>query len=156
MTTKIQSHGTGANVVAAPTATRRTAAPATPFKNVMNASAAAVVNGANHAVRRLPGGPILAAAMTPGAVAAPGGVSTSSLPAGTTPGSGVTAGAASGQPGAAGGTPIESVLSENANQNLYFLQLQEQISAESRAYSAASNILKARHDTVKNAIGNIR
>ena len=37
-----------------------------------------------------------------------------------------------------------------------YLELQERISAESRAYSALSNVLKARHDTVKNAIGNIR
>ena len=48
------------------------------------------------------------------------------------------------------------MLSHNADMNLYYLQLQEQISAESRAYSTMSNVLKARHDTVKNAIGNIR
>ena len=37
-----------------------------------------------------------------------------------------------------------------------YLQLQEQISAENRQFSTLSNVLKARHDTVKNAIGNIR
>jgi hypothetical protein len=51
---------------------------------------------------------------------------------------------------------IETALSQTANQNLYFLELQERMSAESRNYSAISNVLKARHDTVKNAIGNIR
>jgi hypothetical protein len=40
--------------------------------------------------------------------------------------------------------------------NLYFLRVQEAMAAENRAYSACSNVLKARHDTVKNAIGNIR
>lgn len=40
--------------------------------------------------------------------------------------------------------------------NLYYLELQEQISAENRAYTTLSNVMKARHDTVKNAIGNIR
>jgi len=30
------------------------------------------------------------------------------------------------------------------------------MSEESRSYSAISNVLKARHDTMKNAIGNIR
>jgi hypothetical protein len=39
---------------------------------------------------------------------------------------------------------------------MYYLKLQEQMSAESRSYSAISNVLKARHDTMKNAIGNIR
>ena len=51
---------------------------------------------------------------------------------------------------------IETALSQTANQNLYFLELQERMSAESRNYSTISNVLKARHDTVKNAIGNIR
>ena len=51
---------------------------------------------------------------------------------------------------------MEAVLANHADQNLHYLQLQERISAESRAYSTLSNILKARHDTIKNAIGNIR
>jgi hypothetical protein len=51
---------------------------------------------------------------------------------------------------------VEAALSDGANQNLFFIKLQERINAESRDYSAWSNILKARHDTVKNAIGNIR
>jgi hypothetical protein len=51
---------------------------------------------------------------------------------------------------------VENVLSEGADQNLYFLELQERISQENRTYSALSNVLKARHETVKNAISNIR
>ena len=71
-----------------------------------------------------------------------------------------------GSPSALGGGPsggvgagdpsMQQVLSQDADQNLYYLKLQEQISAESRGYSAVSNVLKARHDTMKNAIGNIR
>nr|PZN17589.1 MAG: hypothetical protein DIU78_24245 [Pseudomonadota bacterium] len=64
-----------------------------------------------------------------------------------------------GGPGPAGSTTapsIEGVLSQNVNQNLYFLELQERISQENRAYTTISNVLKARHETVKNAIGNIR
>lgn len=80
-------------------------------------------------------------------------------------GSGVATGAASstaeGSAGTAGvagagGGGVEDVLAQNADMNMYYLELQERISAESRAYSAMSNVLKARHDTVKNAIGNIR
>ena len=48
------------------------------------------------------------------------------------------------------------MMSQDADQNMYYLQLQEQMSQESRNYSAISNVLKARHDTMKNAIGNIR
>jgi hypothetical protein len=65
-------------------------------------------------------------------------------------GGGLSGSVGAGDPG------IQQVISEDADQNLYYLKLQEQISAESRGYSAVSNVLKARHDTMKNAIGNIR
>lgn len=40
--------------------------------------------------------------------------------------------------------------------NLQYLQLQNQMQNESRQYTAVSNILKTKHDTVKNSIANIR
>lgn len=40
--------------------------------------------------------------------------------------------------------------------NLQYLQLQEQMQNENRQYTAVSNILKTKHDTVKNSISNIR
>jgi hypothetical protein len=132
----------------------------------MNASSALIINGAEAAVTHLPGGGILAAAMRPvgsvggvGNVASgayalslsrpegPTGTATSGLTSGT---SGMTSPSGVGDPG------IEQVMSQDADQNLYYLKLQEQMSAESRSYSAISNVLKARHDTMKNAIGNIR
>jgi hypothetical protein len=64
-------------------------------------------------------------------------------------------GAAGSSPEGAGGS-VETMLQTSADMNLYYLQLQEAMSAENRVYSAQSNVLKARHDTVKNAIGNIR
>ena len=42
------------------------------------------------------------------------------------------------------------------NFNLQYLQLQSQMQNENRAYTAVSNIMKTKHDTVKNSIGNIR
>lgn len=136
-----------------PTAARTTAPPARPFQQVMRASADAIVNGAEAAVARLPGGAVLAAAMRPspdfaGTASSPVGPS-SSIDASAAPGVGVAA--AGGQP-----PSIERVLDQNADQNLYFLGLQERISQENRAFTAVSNVLKARHETVKNAIGNIR
>ncbi|MEZ4222439.1 MAG: hypothetical protein R3B13_15985 [Polyangiaceae bacterium] len=146
MTTRISSSGPSTGVAPTQTAARVTAPPARPFKQVMNAGAQAVLGGAETALRRFPGGPILAAA-----VRTPAGPSVSagtSRPEGATGTAGVEDGV--GQPG------VEDMLAHNADMNMYYLQLQEQISAESRAYSTMSNVLKARHDTVKNAIGNIR
>ena len=40
--------------------------------------------------------------------------------------------------------------------NLQYLQLQSQMQHENRAYTAVSNVMKTRHDTVKNSISNIR
>jgi hypothetical protein len=40
--------------------------------------------------------------------------------------------------------------------NLQYLQLQSQMQNENRSYTAVSNVLKTKHDTVKNSISNIR
>ena len=40
--------------------------------------------------------------------------------------------------------------------NLQYLQLQSQMQNENRLYTAISNIMKTKHDTVKNSISNIR
>jgi hypothetical protein len=160
MTTRIGTGGPGTGVSASASAARVTAPPGQPFKAMMNAGATAVLSGAEQAVTRLPGGPILAAALRPAASAghapfAAGGVAAT---AGSVApeGSAGTAGSGAPEGGAPADGGIESALSQSANQNLYFIEIQERISAESRSYSAISNVLKARHDTVKNAIGNIR
>lgn len=40
--------------------------------------------------------------------------------------------------------------------NLQYLQLQSQMQNDNRQYTAVSNILKTKHDTVKNSIDNVR
>lgn len=40
--------------------------------------------------------------------------------------------------------------------NLQYLQLQSQMQHENRSYTAISNIMKTKHETVKNSISNIR
>ena len=160
MTTRVGVGGPATGVYATATAARVTPEPARPFQQVMNAGSAAIVSGAEAAVTHLPGGGILAAAMRPGGGGGGGGsygLSTLNRPEGPT-GTATSAlgGGLNGMPGVAGSGGIEQVMSQDADQNLYYLKLQEQISAESRGYSAVSNVLKAKHDTMKNAIGNIR
>jgi hypothetical protein len=160
MTTRIGVGGPSTGVLATATAPRVTPAPARPFQQMMSASSVAIVNGAEVAMSHLPGGSILAAAMRPagnaGAFASatslsatgPTGTATGGL--GTSGIGGVTGSTGTGDPG------VQQMMSQDADQNMYYLQLQEQMSQESRSYSAISNVLKARHDTMKNAIGNIR
>jgi hypothetical protein len=156
MTTRIDPTGPSPALAAVATATRTTAQPTSPFHAMMNASAGAVVGGAEAAVRRLPGGAILAAALRPtsaSVLSQPGG-----FPATTPEGypAASPGGSVPGTTGAGGDPAIESMLDQNADKNLYYIALQERISAENRSYTAYSNVLRVRHDTMKNAIGNIR
>jgi len=165
MTTRVAVGGPPTSVYPTATAPRVTPEPARPFQQVMNASSAAIVSGAEAAVTHLPGGSILAAAMRPGGSgygpgfspgSAYGPAAASNRAEGPTGTATSALGSSVSSSGGAGDSSIQQVLSQDADQNLYYLKLQEQISAESRGYSAVSNVLKARHDTMKNAIGNIR
>jgi hypothetical protein len=131
-------------------------------------SARPVLKSAEAVASVLPGGPVIAAAVRAPANMLPssagGGAVGGGVPMVPRAGSAPSAPAASGSsggtpitPGASGeASSIDSVLADSQAFNLYYLELQEQISAENRQYSTMSNVLKARHDTVKNAIGNIR
>jgi hypothetical protein len=152
MTTRIESGGPATGISSTPTAPRVTPAPERPFKNVMAAGSYAVVRGAEAAVEKLPGGPILAAAFRPSHPSpASGGLAAASVSPEGSGGSAGPAGAATTSELGVGG-----MMDQHADLNMRYLALQEQINAESREYSAISNVLKARHDTIKNAIGNIR
>lgn len=164
-----------------PTSARPTPRSGVAFRDVVSRSAGSLVDQARTMMTRLPGGPVLAAAVrgapTTTALSAPvaapyvttaGGVrpnvvadgTPSSAASSTVPGSAHGATNAEGPGGApdlgSSAPGIEGTLQSSQDMNLYYLQLQEAMAAENRAYSASSNVLKARHDTVKNAIGNIR
>jgi hypothetical protein len=54
------------------------------------------------------------------------------------------------------GDDMSGALQQQADNSMHYLQLQQQIQEETRAFTTISNVLKARHDTVKNAINNVR
>lgn len=177
---------TRTDLATVPTSARVTPSDGVAFRDVVGRGAQVLAAEAQGAITRLPGGPLLAAAVRPaassvGGAALPASVSSGLVGGGSVGGAGsVAPGAPSGVgsgggaasslaatpaegPGAAGSTlpgaaatSVESQLAASQDMNLYYLQLQEAMSAENRSYSACSNVLKARHDTVKNAIGNIR
>lgn len=63
------------------------------------------------------------------------------------------------QAGGDGGSDVDAywrMQQESQEFNLQFLQLQEGLSQENRRFTALSNVLKARHDTTKAVIQNIR
>jgi hypothetical protein len=126
------------------------------FQQALSDSAHVVLGGLEAIAGAVPVGSVVTAAVrgATGASGAGGGVGGASG-ALTGSGSGAELAEAPASVGATSGS-VESALAQSADQNLYFLKLQEQLQSENRRYSALSNVLKARHETVKNAIGNIR
>jgi len=77
--------------------------------------------------------------------------------------SGVAPGAAGGPLGGGAATSENSTLNEVRDLqeqaqsfNLQYLALQEEVQQENRKFTTVSNVLKAKHETAKGAIGNIR
>jgi hypothetical protein len=168
------------DVVAAETAPRPTATPPrVQFSKVLASGAGALVSTAEAAMSQLPGAPLMAVAVRGGSVGVPAGpMGTESLPitvgspqspplalgpAGSAvavtglqpegPG-GSSAGIGAVPPGTSDGG-LQSSLSQAQEMNLYYLQIQEQVSAQDRTFTALSNVIKTEHDTAKSAIGNI-
>jgi hypothetical protein len=77
----------------------------------------------------------------PGGIASPGDVSL---------------GTGAGDSGGAGaGGALESSMAQAQAMNLYYLQVQEEVNAQNRTFTALSNVLEVEHNTAKSAIGNI-
>lgn len=148
------------DVTLTPTTPRVTPTPprATRFGEVLSAT---VVRSAESAMSKLPGSPMMAVAVRSAAGTGTMGLSMSGMASaqgpiattGASPSAAALSGAA-GVPAEGGG--LEASLQQSQDMNMYYLQIQEAMSAQNREYSAISNVLKAKHDTVKTAIGNIR
>lgn len=132
------------------------------FAEVLSRNAGALARSAEAAMRSLPGSPLLALAIRGvGGVGGPllsarNGPAPAAGASPEGPGGAGSAAGVGGVGGAAGESGIESSLAQSQEMNLYFLRIQEEMNSQNRTYSALSNVLKAQHDTVKNAISNIR
>jgi hypothetical protein len=149
------------------------------FGQVLAAGANGLVQGAELVAGNLPGSPIVAAALraggTPsladpfttrsgtiasGAAEGPTGVGVSGLASGSlaslTGALGTAAGSSAAGASAADPTgAIDSSLQQSAQMNLYYLQVQQEVDAQNRSFTALSNVLKTEHDSAKAAIQNV-
>jgi hypothetical protein len=167
---------TRSDVVAVTSEPRPTATPVrTSFSEVLARGAGSVVGGAESVATSLPGTSMMALAVRGGAA---GAVATPMTPLGAVGGIGGvgmlgSAGLAEG-PGAVTGTSFgaqfmasagaaasggdggaAASLQQSEQSNLYFLQLQQQVSQQSQTFETLSNVMKSESDTVKNAISNM-
>ena len=171
------------DIMIATTAARPTPKPPrVSFGEVLAAGAGVAVQGASTVLSALPGSPMSApgvrqaggaspmvqasggggfTAEGPGASVSSSGLTSMGLGTGTTgTGTGVSLGGVSvgsseSSSSSDSASSINAALQQSAQLNMYYLQLQQQEDAQNRQFTAESNIEKTRHDTAKNAIGNV-
>jgi hypothetical protein len=140
--------------------TPRPTAPRVPFSDVLAGGARSLVQGAQSTMQSLPGSPLMALAVRPGAVAvAPSALgATPEGPGGSTATYGTTTAGALGTTdgsGTASDQSMQATMAQDQQMNMYYLQIQEEVNAQNRTFSALSNVIEVEHNTAKTAIGNI-
>lgn len=130
--------------------TRQTTRPTPRFRDLLAGGVDLLMSGAEVATH-VAAAPILAATVhdaRASAVAALAG-----RPGGQLPAAGTAAGvpAAANEPAA-----LSNMLQDGQLSNTQLLVLQQQIQQENQQFSTLSNVMRARHDTAKAAVSNIR
>jgi len=100
----------------------------------------------NTSVTALAEGPSTAAvgmSLVNGGMTMPGGAATSTSPLGTSAAVGDSTGG------------IDASIQQSAQLSMYYLQVQQEVDAQNRSFTALSNVLKTQHDSAKAAIQNI-
>ena len=169
-------------VAVEPTRVRQTAPPESPFRDILLGGTTLLSRGAEVATHVL-AGPVMAAAVRNAGADAVRALATAPAPRGAAPSPGTSpVGAGSdvaglgnrgnapglGNGGNAAGLELGAtgdqvdmatmVAMQRESQafNLQLLALQEDVQQENRRFSTLSNVLRAKHDTAKAAVANIR
>jgi hypothetical protein len=130
-------------------------------RNGVATGAGAAAGAATVAAPFVPGGSVISAAVNGGAQAAGfggGGNAVNDIP-GNGPGVGGGAGGATASTGNAQQDMMNQTKQMQEMQmsfSMQYLSLQEKMQNENRQYTTVSNVLKTKHDTVKNSINNVR
>jgi len=152
----------------AATRTRQTERPPAPFRDVLAGGVSLLMSGAEVATHVV-AGPVMAAAVHDARLGAVGSISGSPGSFGASGSAFETAGIGSAGTGAAGlpsvgggtgasGTPtsVQSLMQDGQSSNMQMLALQQQIQDESQRFTTVSNVMRAKYDTAKAAVSNIR
>lgn len=103
------------------------------FRAMLHDGASVLLDGVESATSILPGGAVVSAAVQ---------------------GARETVAGSSGSSSSA--SSIESALDAQSDTQMQYIELQQRMQEENRRFTTLSNVLKARHETAKTAIGNIR
>jgi len=173
------STASGGDVVVEATRPRQTERPRSPFRDVLASGTVILARGAEVATS-VAAGPVMAAAVRETGLAAATAVAGGGTPGARAPGAmtgpsraATVAGTGASMTGAAGSSGVPaSLLSSGGDQsdlatmqsmqresqvfNMQLLELQEGVQQENRRFTTVSNVLRAKHDTAKAAVSNIR
>jgi len=138
---------------------RQTERPATPFRDVLAGGVSLLMSGAEVATHVV-AGPVMAAAVHDARIGATtavagGGANTAGL-TGSPGASGLTVTGSSGGASGTGVTDVQAMLQDGSSSNMQLLALQQQIQDESQQFTTVSNVMRAKYDTAKAAVSNIR
>jgi len=133
---------------------RQTDRPTTPFRDVLTGGVSLLMSGAEVATQVV-AGPVMAAAVHDARVGAVSAMSMSGSAAAAGAAGGPLA-ALSGQPGQSDMANVQAMMQDGQSSNMQLLALQQQIQDESQRFSTVSNVMRAKFDTAKAAISNIR
>jgi len=147
--------GTDSRLEIDATRSRQTEPPAAPFRSVLAGGVSLLMTGAEVATHVV-GGPVLAAAVHDARVGAANAIA--GTPGAGAPGGGAAAAiaAAAGGGGSPGMANMEAMMQQGQASNLQLLALQEQVQQENQRFTTVSNVMRAKHDTAKAAVSNIR
>jgi hypothetical protein len=138
------------------TRSRQTERPAAPFRSVLAGGVSLLMTGAEVATHVV-AGPVLAAAVHDARVGASSAIAGGAMPGGPvgpgSPPAALAAAAATGNPEMAN---MEAVMQQGQASNLQLLALQQQVQQENQRFTTVSNVMRAKHDTAKAAVSNIR
>ena len=152
----------------AATRARQTEKPPAPFRDVLAGGVSLLMSGAEVATHVV-AGPVMAAAVHDARIGAVGSISGSFGSSGSlgSPGVGIPSEGAGigtiGLPPAGGGagasgtpTSVQALMQDGQSSNMQMLALQQQIQDESQRFTTVSNVMRAKYDTAKAAVSNIR
>ena len=130
------------------TRARQTERPAAPFRSVLAGGVSLLMSGAEVATHVV-AGPVLAAAV----LVVRAGATRALAGPGAGPAGALAAAGATGNPET---TNVDALMQQGQMSNLQLLALQQQIQQENQRFTTVSNVMRAKHDTAKAAVSNIR
>ena len=137
------------------TRVRQTERPAAPFRSVLAGGVSLLMSGAEVATHVV-GGPLLAAAVHDARVGAASALAGAGRGGAGGRRDGARRRSRRGRPAIRSMANVEAMMQQGQMSNLQLLALQQQVQQENQQFTTVSNVMRAKHDTAKAAVSNIR